>query len=99
VLRALEEPARMIAQNAGHDGAVVAQDIMEKGGNIGFNANTGEYVDMFEAGIIDPTKVTRTALQNAASISGLMLTTEAMITNLKDEDEEKGSKRIEGSVR
>jgi chaperonin GroEL len=99
VLRALEEPVRMIAQNAGHDGAVVAQDIMEKGGNIGFNANTGEYVDMFEAGIIDPTKVTRTALQNAASISGLMLTTEAMITNLKDEDEEKGSKRIEGSVR
>ena len=98
VLRALEEPARMIAQNAGHDGAVVAQEISEKGGNFGFNANTGDYVDMFEAGIIDPTKVTRTALQNAASISGLMLTTEAMITNLKDEDEEKG-KRIEGSIR
>ncbi|RUL88467.1 chaperonin GroEL [Tautonia sociabilis] len=99
VLRALEEPARMIAQNAGHDGAVVAQEIIDKGGNIGFNANTGDYVDMFEAGIIDPTKVTRTALQNAASISGLMLTTEAMITNLKDEDEEKGAKRIEGSIR
>ncbi|QDV33633.1 chaperonin GroEL [Tautonia plasticadhaerens] len=98
VLRSLEEPARMIAQNAGHDGAVVAQEIVEKGGNFGFNANTGDYVDMFEAGIIDPTKVTRTALQNAASISGLMLTTEAMITNLKDDDEEKG-KRIEGSVR
>ncbi|WP_169976621.1 chaperonin GroEL [Tautonia rosea] len=99
VLRALEEPARMIAQNAGHDGAVVAQEILEKGGSVGFNANTGEFVDMFEAGIIDPTKVTRTALQNAASISGLMLTTEAMITNLKDEDEEKGAKRIEGSIR
>ncbi|WP_152050175.1 chaperonin GroEL [Tautonia marina] len=99
VLRALEEPARMIAQNAGHDGAVVAQEILEQGGSIGFNANTGEFVDMFEAGIIDPTKVTRTALQNAASISGLMLTTEAMITNLKDEDEEKGAKRIEGSIR
>lgn len=99
VLRALQEPARMIAQNAGHDGAVVAQEIIERGGNFGFNANTGEFVDMFEAGIIDPTKVTRTALQNAASISGLMLTTEAMITNLKDEDEEQGSKRIEGSIR
>ncbi|MEW4567908.1 chaperonin GroEL [Tautonia sp. JC769] len=99
VLRALEEPARMIAQNAGHDGAVVAQEILEQGGSIGFNANTGDFVDMFEAGIIDPTKVTRTALQNAASISGLMLTTEAMITNLKDEDEEKGAKRIEGSIR
>ena len=98
VLRALEEPARMIAQNGGHDGAVVVEEIVERGGNVGFNANTGEYVDMFEAGIIDPTKVTRTALQNAASISALMLTTEAMITNLKDEDEEKGQ-RIEGSVR
>ena len=99
VLRSLEEPARMIAQNSGHDGAIVAEEVTERGGNFGFNANTGEYVDMFEAGIIDPTKVTRTALQNAASISALMLTTEAMITNLKDEDEEKGKQRIEGSVR
>ncbi len=97
VLRALEEPVRHIASNSGHDGAVVAEEVKTRGGSTGFNANTGEYVDMFEAGIVDPTKVTRSALQNAASISGLMLTTEAMITNIK-EDEEKGAK-VEGSVR
>ena len=67
-------------------------------GSIGFDANTGEFVDMFKAGIVDPTKVTRSALQNAASISGLMLTTEAMITNIKD-DEKENAARIEGSVR
>ncbi len=98
VLRALEEPARLISENAGHDGAVIVDEIRAAGGNTGFNANTGEYVDMFESGIIDPTKVTRTALQNAASIAALMLTTEAMITNLPDDEEEKGT-RIEGSVR
>ncbi len=64
---------------------------------VGFDANTGEYVDMFEAGIVDPTKVTRSALQNAASIAALMLTTEAMVTNIK-EDEKEGA-RIEGAVR
>ena len=98
VLRALEEPIRHIAANSGHDGAVVAEEVKSKGGNFGFNANTGEYVDMFAAGIVDPTKVTRSALQNAASIAALMLTTEAMITNIK-EDEEKGAARVEGSVR
>jgi chaperonin GroEL len=98
VLRALEEPVRHIASNSGHDGAVVAEEVKSLGGSKGFNANTGEYVDMFEAGIVDPTKVTRSALQNAASIAGLMLTTEAMITNIK-EDEEKGAARVEGSVR
>ena len=98
VLRSLEEPARHIAENSGHDGAVVADEVKTRGGSIGFNANTGEYVDMFEAGIVDPTKVTRSALQNAASIAALMLTTEAMITSIKD-DEEKGAARVEGSVR
>jgi chaperonin GroEL len=98
VLRALEEPVRYIASNSGHDGAVVAEEVKSLTGANGFNANTGEYVDMFEAGIVDPTKVTRSALQNAASIAGLMLTTEAMITNIK-EDEEKGAARVEGSVR
>src|SRR5262249_28064842 len=98
ILRALEEPIRHIASNGGHDGGVVADAVKSKGGTTGFNANTGEYVDMFEAGIVDPTKVTRSALQNAASIAGLMLTTEAMITNIK-EDEEKGAARVEGSVR
>jgi chaperonin GroEL len=98
VLRALEEPIRHIAGNSGHDGAVVAEEVKSRGGNFGFNANTGEYVDMFAAGIIDPTKVTRTALQNAASIAALMLTTEAMITSIKD-DEKEGASRIEGSIR
>ena len=98
VLRSLEEPARHIASNSGHDGAVVAEEVKSRSGSFGFNANTGEYVDMFAAGIVDPTKVTRSALQNAASIAALMLTTEAMITNIKD-DEKEGAARAEGSVR
>ncbi len=98
VIRALEEPARHIASNSGHDGGVIADEIKSRTGSMGFNANTGDYVDMFEAGIVDPTKVTRSALQNAASIAGLMLTTEVMITNIK-EDEAKGAARAEGSVR
>ena len=98
ILRALEEPIRHIAANSGHDGGVIADELKARTGAEGFNANTAEYVDMFAAGIVDPTKVTRSALQNAASISALMLTTEAMITNIKD-DEEKGAARAEGSVR
>src|SRR4051794_30475969 len=98
VLRALEEPVRHIASNSGHDGGVVAEEVKSATGSTGFNANTGEYVDMFAAGIVDPTKVTRSALQNAASIAALMLTTEGMVTNIK-EDEEKGAARAEGSVR
>ncbi|SIO59403.1 chaperonin GroEL [Singulisphaera sp. GP187] len=98
VLRGLEEPIRHIASNSGHDGAVVAEEVKSRTGAVGFNANTGEYVDLFKAGIVDPTKVTRSALQNAASIAALMLTTEAMITNIKD-DEKDGATRVEGSVR
>jgi chaperonin GroEL len=98
ILRALEEPTRQIAANSGHDGAVVAEEVKAREGAVGFDANTGEYVDMLKAGIVDPTKVTRTALQNAASIAALMLTTEAMITSIK-EDEEKGAARAEGSIR
>ncbi|MDX2038503.1 MAG: chaperonin GroEL [Isosphaeraceae bacterium] len=98
VLRSLEEPIRHIAGNSGHDGGVIAEEVKSQEGNIGFNANTGEYVDMFEAGIVDPTKVTRSALQNAASIAALMLTTEAMITNIKD-DEKENAPRVEGSIR
>ncbi|WP_406695326.1 chaperonin GroEL [Singulisphaera sp. Ch08] len=98
VLRGLEEPIRHIASNSGHDGAVVAEEVKSREGAVGFNANTGEYVDLFKAGIVDPTKVTRSALQNAASIAALMLTTEAMITNIKD-DEKDGATRVEGSVR
>ncbi len=98
VARALTKPARTIAENGGHDGAVVVDEIHihgEKDSNIGYNANTGEYVDMFKAGIVDPTRVTRSALQNAASIAGLMLTTEVMITKI-DEDDKKS--RILGAI-
>jgi chaperonin GroEL len=98
ILRALEEPLRYIASNSGHDGGVIAEEVRSKAGSVGFDANTAEYVDMFDAGIIDPTKVTRTALQNAASIAALMLTTEAMVTNIK-EDEKEGGQKVEGSVR
>jgi chaperonin GroEL len=89
VKRALEEPMRQIAQNAGHEGAVVVGRVREsKDDNFGFDAESGEYGDMVKAGIIDPAKVTRLALQNAASIAGLMLTTEALVAELK-EDEKK----------
>ncbi len=99
VVRALEKPLRTIAENSGVDGAVVADEVRmrgEKNPNIGYNANTGDYVDMFKAGIVDPTKVTRSALQNAASIAGLMLTTEVMITRI-DEDEPKN--KVAGAIR
>ncbi len=89
VLRALGAPLRQIADNGGIDGSVVVDNVREKGVNIGFNANTGEYVDMFKAGIIDPVKVVRTALVNAASIAGLLLTTDAMISNLEDDGKKK----------
>jgi chaperonin GroEL len=87
VKRALEEPLRQIVQNAGREGAVVVERIRgEKNENFGFNAATEEYEDLVKAGVIDPAKVTRTALQNAASIAGLMLTTEAMVSELPDEE-------------
>jgi len=79
IRRALEEPMRQIANNAGFEGSVVVQKVMEGKGNFGFNAETGNYEDLMEAGIIDPTKVARFALQNAASVAGLLLTTEAMV--------------------
>ena len=87
VKRALEEPARQIAHNAGFEGAVVIGKIREsKDEHFGFNADTGDYVDLVKAGVIDPAKVTRLALQNAASIAGLMLTTEALVAELKEEE-------------
>jgi chaperonin GroEL len=91
VRRAIEEPLRMIVQNAGEEGAVVIGKINEsKDTNFGYNAGTGAYEDLVKAGVIDPTKVTRTALQNAASISGLMLTTEAMIADIPEKKEAAG---------
>jgi chaperonin GroEL len=87
VRRALEEPLRQIVQNAGKEGAVVVERIRsEKNENIGFNAATENFEDLVKAGVIDPAKVTRTALQNAASIAGLMLTTEAMVSEIPEED-------------
>jgi chaperonin GroEL len=79
IRRALEEPMRQIANNAGFEGSVVVQKVAEGKGNFGFNAESGKYEDLLEAGIIDPTKVARFALQNAASVAGLLLTTEAMV--------------------
>jgi chaperonin GroEL len=98
VARALLKPIRTIAENGGVDGAVVADEVStrgEKDPNVGFNANTGEYTDMFKAGVLDPLRVTRSALQNAASIAGLMLTTEVMVTRI-DEDDKK--KPVSGAV-
>jgi chaperonin GroEL len=87
VRRALEEPLRMIAQNAGHEGAVVVGKVKEaKQANLGFDAGAEEYQDMIKAGILDPAKVARTALQNAASIASLMLTTEALVCEIPEED-------------
>jgi len=97
VVRALEKPVRTIAENSGTDGAVVAAEVAaQKSANVGYNANTGEYVDMYKAGIVDPTKVTRSALQNAASIAGLMLTTDVMVTKI---DEEEPANKVAGAVR
>ncbi len=95
VARALEFPARQIAENAGEDGGVVVQEILSRGKNFGYDAAKGEYVDMFEAGIIDPAKVARIALQNAASVAGLMLTTDVLCTEFKEDKHEK----IEGATR
>ncbi len=97
VLHALEAPIRQIAENGGIDGGVVADEVAGKDLNVGYDANKGEYVDMLKAGIIDPVKVVRVALTNAASISGLLLTTEALVTNLDKDDAKK--RKAEGSVR
>ena len=89
IRRALEEPIRQIAVNAGMEGSVIVEKVRnDKNANGGYNAQTEEYVDMIKAGIIDPTKVSRCALQNAASVAGLMLTTEVMITELPEEKKE-----------
>src|SRR3982750_4804171 len=90
VRRALEEPARQIAANAGEEGSVVVKQLLSDNGTSGFNAATGKFEDLVAAGVIDPAKVTKTALLNASSIAGLMLTTEAMVSEIKEKDEGKG---------
>ncbi|TWU05730.1 chaperonin GroEL [Stieleria varia] len=96
VLGALSAPMRQIADNGGIDGSVVVDEVSQKGNTIGYNAHTGEYVDMLKAGVIDPVKVVRTALSNAGSIAGLLLTTEALVTNFDKEDKSRAP--IEGVV-
>lgn len=97
VLNALDAPLRQIADNGGIDGSVVVDEVSGKAANTGFDANNGQYTDMYKAGVIDPVKVVRSALSNSASIAALLLTTEALVTNFDKEDKEK--QRVEGSVR
>ena len=96
VAAALDAPIRQIADNGGISGSVVADTVADKPTNQGFNAYTGEYVDMFKAGVIDPVKVVRTALANAGSIAGLLLTTDAMVSTYDDDDKQKSL--VEGAI-
>lgn len=97
VLGVLQAPLKQIADNCGLPGSVVADEVSQRSTNYGYDANAGEYVDMVKAGIIDPAKVVKTALSNAASIAGLMLTTEALVTNFDSKDDNK--KAVVGSIR
>ena len=99
IAKALQAPIRQIVENCGKDGSVVADEISEQAENIGFDANTGEYVDMYKAGIIDPAKVVKSALQNAASIAGLMLTTQVCVTRTDDLGGGGDKPKVEGAVR
>jgi chaperonin GroEL len=86
VKRAIEEPLRALAKNAGVEGSIVVQEVKKRKGNEGYNVSTGEYEDLVKAGVVDPKKVTRTALQNAASIAGLLLTTECLVTEIPEKE-------------
>jgi len=96
VRRALEEPIRQIAFNAGRDGSVVAEEVKKQHGSTGYNAATNQYEDMIAAGIVDPTKVTRSALVNAVSIASMFLTTEAVITDLPEKKDDHGHGGMSG---
>jgi len=87
VKRAVEYPTRVLADNAGVEGSVVVQEVKKRKGNEGYNVSTGVYEDLVKAGVVDPKKVTRTALQNAASIAGLLLTTECLVTEIPKEEQ------------
>jgi len=86
IRRAVEAPLRTLADNAGQEGALIVQEVKKRKGNEGYNVATDKYEDLVKAGVVDPTKVTRSALQNAASISGLLLTTEAIITETPEKE-------------
>ena len=88
VKRAIESPLRQLCTNAGVEGSLVVQQVLKSRGNNGYNVTTGEYEDLVKAGVVDPTKVTRVALQNAASVAGLLLTTEALVTDIPEKREE-----------
>jgi chaperonin GroEL len=90
IARAIEEPMRWIAENGGHEGSIVVQRVRELTGDEGFNAQTERYQNLVEAGVIDPTKVVRSALQNAASIASLLLTTEAVISVIPERHQTAG---------
>ena len=91
IKRALEEPFRQIVFNSGKEASVLLNDVRNKGGNWGFDARSEKIVDLLQEGIIDPAKVTKQALQNAASIAGLMLTTEALVSEIKEEEKSSGA--------
>ena len=84
ILRALEEPVRQIAENAGLEGSIIVDRLKREEAGMGFNAATGEWVNMIDAGVVDPAKVTRSALQNAASVAALFLTTEAVVADIPE---------------
>jgi chaperonin GroEL len=86
VRKAIESPLRSLASNAGVEGSIIVQEVKRRKGNEGYNVTTGEYEDLVKAGVVDPKKVTRTALQNAASIAGLLLTTECLITEVPEKE-------------
>jgi chaperonin GroEL len=96
VRRALESPLRQIAANAGAEGSLIVEHVLKQAENIGYNAATGEYVDMFKAGIVDPTKVARSALQNAASVASMLLTTEAVVTDIPEEEKPAAGRGVPG---
>jgi len=98
IRRALEEPLRQIANNAGYEGSIVVERVKNEKGNVGFNAATGKYEDLMESGIVDPTKVSRTALQNAGSVSGLLLTTEAMVAEAPQKEDKAAAPGMGGGM-
>jgi len=90
VRRALDEPLRQLARNAGREGSIIVEKVRGSKAGVGFNVLTGEFEDMFKAGIVDPAKVTRSALQNAASVASMLLTTEVLIVDKPEEEKEAG---------
>ena len=98
ILRALEEPLRQIAENAGAEGSVIVEHVKGEKPGVGYDAYNGKYVNMIDEGIVDPTKVTRSALQNAASVASMLLTTEAAVANIKEDMPDLGAAGMGGGM-